>query len=153
MSLLRTGTLRTRAKGITQIKILPSSAIIEGVRQLGKTPATVNRRTGVLYLNSDLINLLNEDQLFFVMLHEMAHVVLHNNNDDKGLSSKKLKELYRKREKEADDWAFNRYKKTGRSLTDSVLVLSKMFKADNHITGEEYERMINQLHRAQKADR
>lgn len=116
--------------------MLPSNAIIEGVRQLGKTPATVNRKTGVLYLNSDIVPMLNEDQLFFVMLHEMAHVVLQT-----------------KDESEADNWAFKQYQKTGRSLKDSVLVLAKMFRYDNHITDEEYKRMTLQLKRAQIADR
>ena len=43
--------------------------------------ARVNRKTGVLYLNSDIWDKLPTDQKEFVLLHEKGHLKLNTNNE------------------------------------------------------------------------
>jgi len=69
----------------------------------------------------------------FIMLHEMAHVVLQTTD-----------------EIEADAWAFNQYAKLGLPLSESVKALTRIL---NPRSPEHNERMYLQLQRALKYDR
>jgi hypothetical protein len=106
--------------------------IIE-VDGLGVSPAMVNRRTGVVYVNPDFRNQLSADQWFFILLHEYGHLYLKTTN-----------------EAQVDDWAFREYVKRGYKLSESVYALTKVLSFS---TGEHYERAEAQLRRAQEYDR
>lgn len=111
------------ARGITAIITVPD---------LGGTPAKVNRRTGVMYLSAKDMKGLPVNYRFFIMLHEMAHVVLQTTNEE-----------------EADAWAFQEYAKRGHSLTDGVKALTRVLNDKNP---EHAWRMYQQLERAKKYD-
>lgn len=111
------------ARGITKIT---------KVADLGATPARVNRRTGEMFISLKHMRALPEEHRMFVMLHEMAHVVLQT-----------------KDEVEADAWAFKEYAKRGYSLKASVKALTSILNDQNP---EHNWRMYLQLRRAEKYD-
>lgn len=111
------------AKGITKIIVVPT---------LNGTPAKVNRQTGVMYLSAADMQELPVNIRFFIMLHEMAHVVLQTTSEE-----------------EADKWAFNQYAKRGHSLTEAVYALTRVLNDKNP---EHAWRMYLQLQRAKKYD-
>lgn len=113
----------TPATGITEIIY---------VDDLGTTPATVNRRTGTLYISKRIWKHLKPEHKFFIMLHEMGHVVLQSTD-----------------EKAVDEWAFYEYAKRGYSLEQSVYALSKLLNGRNREHGE---RVYLQLQRAKEYD-
>jgi Zn-dependent peptidase ImmA (M78 family) len=63
---------------------------------MGKSVATVDLKTGVVYLNANIFPRLPEDFQQFILLHEAGHLA-HNNQDD--LS--------------ADKWAYQQFVKSG----------------------------------------
>jgi|GEM_PF-2369850 len=107
------------------------SEVVE-VPDLGDTPAAVNRKTGVVYINARLKGQLTKDQWFFILLHEQGHLVLQTTD-----------------EKAVDAWAFDEYVKRGYKLSESVYALTKVL---NFSTPEHFERAENQLKRAQQYD-
>jgi len=99
---------------------------------MGENPASVNRATGAMYLNLELFKRIKPEHRLFIMLHEMAHVVLQSTD-----------------EKKVDEWAFNEYAKRGYSLREAVYSLTDLLKSNSR---EQYERKINQLERAKHYD-
>jgi len=93
------------AKQITKITYLPD---------LGATPARVNRRTGEMQISIKFWKQLPPEHRFFIMLHEMGHVILQSRNEE-----------------EVDNWAFNQYAKAGYSLKESVFALTRVLNMDN----------------------
>ena len=106
---------------------------ITHVYDLGGTPARVNRRTGEMFLCIPQLKKLPKEHRLFIMLHEMAHVVLQTENEG-----------------EADAWAFAKYAEMGYSLKASVHALTDTLKAQ---FPQHYMRMWQQLQRAEKYDR
>lgn len=113
-----------RPQGITHIIRVPN---------LGETPATVNRRNGILYISDKHWEQLKPEHRLFILLHEMAHI--HLQSDDEFI---------------VDEWAFNEYVKRGHSLKESVFALSKVLSGKNP---QHYWRVYKQLERAQEADK
>lgn len=103
------------------------------VDNLGDTPATVNRRNGILFVSKKFWNQLKPEHRLFILLHEMAHVHLQTDNEFK-----------------VDEWAFKEYAKRGHSLKESVYALSKVLSGKNP---EHYWRVYQQLERAKAYDR
>jgi hypothetical protein len=112
------------ATGITKVTFLEN---------LGSTPATVNKRTGELYLSRHHWRRMNPDQRFFMLMHELGHVALQTSN-----------------ELEADAYAWEQYAATGRSLKNSVKALTGLLSGNSpeHIT-----RAVLQYQRALDHDR
>jgi hypothetical protein len=98
----------------------------------GHSPAAVNRRTGVMLINSSALNNMSRDQLFFIMLHEMGHLVLQTSD-----------------ELAVDKWAHQQYLRTGKSLKQSVYAMTQQL---NFSSPEHYERAQLQLQRALSFD-
>lgn len=111
------------ATGITKIYTVPD---------LGNTPARVNRRTGEMYLSLRHMLPLPPDIRLFIMLHEMGHVVLQTEDEER-----------------VDAWAFDQYVKQGKSLKASVKALTQILDGNNP---EHYDRMYLQLQRAKMYD-
>lgn len=105
---------------------------ISFVDDLGSTPATVNRRTGELFLSAKKWKTMTPDQRLFMILHEEGHVVLNTTN-----------------EFEADNYAFEQYIKTGSSLKSSVSALTDVLSNDNP---EHIARAMQQFKRAKNFD-
>lgn len=110
------------ASDITQIKYA----------ELGDSPAAVDRETGVMYVNPDFEGKLDEDQWYFIFLHELGHLKKQTKN-----------ELI------ADEWAHKQYLKEGRSLKKSVFALTDLLPGTKP---EDLERVKRQLKRAEIAD-
>lgn len=110
------------APGITAIKYAA----------LGATPASINRETGVMYLNPQYKGKLTQDQWYFIILHELGHLRLQTRN-----------------EMEADRWAHEQYMKEGRSLKNSVYALSDLLTFNKP---EDMRRVYAQLVRAKIKD-
>lgn len=117
--------METYAKGITEIVDLPYIP--------GGSPAQVNRRTGVMYRNMQAFRRMPKSHQMFVMLHEMAHVVLQTTD-----------------EVAADAWAFKKYADMGYPLSESVKALTRIL---NPNLRDHNQRMYLQLQRALKYDR
>ena len=111
------------AKGITAI---------HWVDDLGDTPARVNRDTGEMYLSRKYMRHMPQEHRLFVMLHEMAHVVLQTTDEE-----------------QADAWAFQQYADMGYSLKAGVKALTRVLNDKNP---EHAWRMYLQLRRAQDYD-
>lgn len=99
----------------------------------GGTPARVNRRTGEMFLNMQALTKLPPEHRLFIMLHEMAHVVLQTED-----------------ETEADAWAFKKYAEMGYSLKAAVHALTDNLKAQ---FPQHFMRMYLELKRAEQYDR
>lgn len=97
---------------------------------LGATPASINRETGVMLVNPKYK--LNADQWYFIMLHELGHLKMKTKN-----------------ELEADRWAHEQYMKEGRSLKQSVFALTDLLTYNKP---EDMQRAYAQLQRAQEKD-
>jgi predicted ATPase len=95
--------------GLTQISF---------VEDLGSTPATVNRRTGEMYISARMWRRMTPNQRLFMLLHEQGHVTLKTTN-----------------EFEADGYAFEQYVKTGRSLKSCISALTGVLsgKSPEHL--------------------
>lgn len=111
------------AKGIT--------AII-WVDDLGGTPAKVNRDTGEMYCSRKQMAAMPHEYRLFIMLHEMAHVVLQTEDEEA-----------------ADAWAFKKYADMGYSLKAVVKALTRVL---NDQKPEHAQRMNLQLQRAKDYD-
>lgn len=112
-----------QAKTITKITYFPT---------LGGTPARVNRVTGEMQISLEHWKQLPPEHRFFIMLHELAHLVLQTRD-----------------EKAVDEWAFAEYAKRGYSLKQSVFALTKVLSFTNQ---EHYWRAYLQLERAREYD-
>tara|TARA_R110001606_G_scaffold18895_1_gene70210 strand:- start:241 stop:624 length:384 start_codon:yes stop_codon:yes gene_type:complete len=116
-----------------ELEWAPGVTAIEYVTDLGTTPASVNRRTGTIYINLRIWKRLPPSHRFFVLLHEMGHIVLKT-----------------KDEKAVDDWAFKEYAARGYSLKESVKALTRLLS----FAGREHTERANlQLARAKAFDR
>lgn len=115
---------RRWAKGITDIKL---------VTDLGNTPASVDRDTGVVYINNKMRSRISADEWHFILLHELGHLILQSSD-----------------EKEVDAWAFDQYAKRGGKLSKSVYALTNVL---NFTSPEHLERANLQLRRAQLFDK
>jgi hypothetical protein len=104
--------------------------------ELGPSPASINRESGVMYLNPNFRNRdgrkLSSDQWFYIIAHEDGHLKRQT-----------------KSEFEADDYAFDAYRKEGRSLKQSVYALTDVLSFNKE---EDRQRVMAQLQRAQQAD-
>jgi hypothetical protein len=111
------------AKGITKITRRAD---------LGRTPASVNRRTGEMFISGRHFSQMSKEHRLFVMLHEMAHVELQTTDEEA-----------------ADNWAFKKYADLGYSLKAVVKALTGVLDESNP---EHYRRMVLQLQRAKAYD-
>lgn len=102
------------------------------VDDLGKTPASVNVRTGDLYINTPVFNKLKPLQKQFVLWHEHGHFSLKTRN-----------------EFEADNYAFEKMVNKNVSLKELVYSLSDVLSGENK---QHYDRLIEQFNRAKKYD-
>ncbi len=108
----------------------PTITSISFVDDLGSTPATVNRRTGEMYISARRWRTMTPDQRLFMILHEYGHVELQTTD-----------------EFEADRYALDHYAYTGRSLKNAVGALTEVLSGDNP---EHVDRAVMQLRRAKK---
>jgi len=98
------------------------------VPTLGKTPARVNRRTGVLYISKEKWEQMPENVRLFVLLHEAGHVDQQTTNEIL-----------------ADNYAFQAYAQSGRPLSESITALTRLL----HFTNQShYDRVNAQMRRA-----
>jgi hypothetical protein len=92
-------------RGITQI-IEDDGTVLKG------SIAGVDHKTGVMFLNRPMIDMkLTKDQVFFIMLHEMGHLVLGTRDEEA-----------------VDEWAHREYLKRGYSLKQSVYALTRILR-------------------------
>lgn len=96
------------------------------------TPAIVDRKTGVCYVNLNTFEKLSFPEKMFVLLHEAGHVTLQTTN-----------------EIDADNWAFTQYANLGYPLSESIYSLSKILKFNKQ---NDYDRLKAQFERAFKYD-
>lgn len=123
------------ARGITAIEYADESV-------LDDSPAAVHRKTGVMYVNPEMLQEIarmynlnakeKEAFFFFVFLHEWAHLVA--DTDD---------------ELTADALAHREYMKRGYSLKQSVFAHTRLLRFDKT---EDFIRANLQLKRAQQYD-
>mgnify|MGYP000060603389 CR=1 FL=1 len=101
-------------------------------KDLGSTPAAVNIRTGVLYINPRVFNSLSKAHKVFVLAHELGHW-----------------ELQTKDEFAADKYAFAIYSRLGYPLSEAIKAQTKVFP---YSTDEQLERSKALLFQAQRFD-
>lgn len=112
------------------------------IYEMGDSIAAVDKQTGTMYINRDELSRVKseynlsakeaEDVLFFVMLHENAHLVLQSSNEEA-----------------VDEWAHRVYLESGRSLKNSVFAITRLLRFNK---AEDYRRASSQLRRAQAYD-
>lgn len=102
------------------------------MKDIGSTPARVNRRTRELLINMKIWPGLKPEHKRFVLLHEEGHVVLNTSNEEA-----------------VDDYAFKKYAAEGHSLTESVKALTHLLKEGNP---QHVKRAALQLNRAKRYD-
>lgn len=83
------------------------------IRDLGRSPAAVSRRTGELYLNHSFFKLPYEQQVF-ILAHEWSHYILDTRSELK-----------------ADENAFYKYALAGLPLSQAVLALYEVLDMNN----------------------
>ncbi|MCO5232853.1 MAG: hypothetical protein LC105_05425 [Chitinophagales bacterium] len=113
------------------MSVLNKISFVDSLR--GDNPATVNRRTGEMYVSAKIWKQMTPDQRLFMMLHEEGHVILQTTN-----------------EFEADRYAFEQYIRTGRSLKHLVSALTHFLDSTNP---EHIQRAQSLLAMAIKHDR
>lgn len=86
----------------SKISMVPGS-------EIDNSPARCNRKTREVWLNADLWPSLSENTKDFVIYHEAGHIILQSTN-----------------EVAADEYAFNRMVKEGKSLKYCVLALTSL---------------------------
>ena len=96
------------------------------------SPAMVNRKTGELFINLDRWKDIAFVHRVFIILHELAHVVLDSSD-----------------EMAVDALAHKWYIEMGYSLTESVYALTKVLHADSKVN---YERSLAQYNRAKSIE-
>lgn len=96
------------------------------------SPAFCNRSTGELYINTPYFERLNRNQQFYVLLHELGHIALQTEDENK-----------------ADAYASEIYLKKGYPLSESVKALSRVLKFNKP---GDYQRLENQFLRAANYD-
>jgi hypothetical protein len=101
-------------------------------KDLGSTPAAVNLRTGVLYINPRVFNPLSKAHKVFVLAHELGHWALKT-----------------KDEFAADKYAFAIYSRLGYPLSEAIKAQTKVFP---YSTDEQLERSKALLFQAQRFD-
>lgn len=110
----------------------PKFTSITLVNNLGKTPASVNVKTGDLYINVPVYKKLTPVQKKFVLWHEHGHYHLKTRN-----------------EFEADKYAFENVVKQGVSLKELIYSLSEVLSGDS---SEHLDRVYKQYYRAKEYD-
>ena len=113
------------AKGITKVWY-------GDYAKINTSPAFCNRQTGELYINVPVYSKFNQNERYYILLHELGHIVLNTNDELK-----------------ADEYASTIYLKKGYSLTDSVKALGHALKYNKQ---EDYIRTLKQFERAKKYD-
>ena len=83
------------------------------IRDLGRSPAAVSRRTGELYLSPSFFKLPYEQQVF-ILAHEWSHYILDTRSELK-----------------ADENAFYKYALAGLPLSQAVLALYEVLDMNN----------------------
>ena len=96
------------------------------------SPAFCNKQSGELYINVPIYAKFNQNERYYILLHELGHIVLNTNDELK-----------------ADEYASTIYLKKGYSLTDSVKALGHALKYNKN---EDYIRTLRQFERAKKYD-
>ena len=92
-------------------------------RNIGSTPASVDRMTGIIYINPDVFYQLTPFQQKFVLQHELGHYNLQTTS-----------------EIEADAYAFDQLAGTEyRSLKQALGSISEVLSDENHTKQERYE--------------
>ena len=86
---------------------------IKFTEEIGESPAAVNLRSGILYINPYVFFSYPPEWRRFILLHEKGHYVLQTFDEQK-----------------ADAYAFHHYQKEGRTLKDAVLSLKKVLDKD-----------------------
>ena len=99
----------------------------------GKTPACVNRKTGLMYIDRKWWNELPLEHRFFILLHEWAHAELNTSN-----------------EFEADNLAFKTYVKFGYSITEAIHALTRVL---SYTTNEHSDRTLKLIETAKEYDK
>lgn len=99
--------------------------------QIDNSPARCNRRTKQVWTNADLWPSLSTNARHFILYHEAGHIVLNT-----------------KDEFSADEYAFQRMMKEGRSLQDCVKALTQLLSNSNF----HRKRAYLQLQRAKTYD-
>jgi hypothetical protein len=100
----------------------------------GNSPAAVNPKTGVLYINEPVFSRLPKATQDFIIEHETAHLTADTRSEIK-----------------ADEVAFASYVKKGKSLKGAVNALYGQLNP--HTNPEHYQRLYRQTVRAFAADR
>lgn len=80
----------------------------------GRTPACVNRETGIMLIDRKWWNTLPFEHRYFILLHEWAHFVLNTSDEFR-----------------ADHLAFLVYAKKGYSITQAVYALTRVLSYKN----------------------
>lgn len=111
-----------------------TSVVHDNGQVLGESIAGVDRKTGTMYVNVPMIDKmkLGKDEIFFIMLHEMGHMVLQTSD-----------------EKAVDRWAHKEYLRRGYSPKKSVYALTNILRFNKR---EDFDRSMAQLNRAQLYD-
>ena len=99
----------------------------------GRTPACINRQTGLMLIDRKWWNNLPTEHRFFILLHEWSHAELNTTNEFK-----------------ADDLAFKTYVKFGYSITQAIYALTKVLSYE---TKEHTERTLQLIETAKKYDK
>ena len=97
-------------------------------KDIGASPAAVNLRTGMLYINKAVFDQYPEAWQRFILLHEAGHYILQTFDELK-----------------ADEYAFHHFVKEGHSLKDAVLSLKEVLNENNT---EHAKRIKTQLDKA-----
>jgi hypothetical protein len=93
-----------------------------------RTPASANRATGEIFLNINRWHKIKPSHKVFIILHEMAHIVLNTSN-----------------EYAVDQWAQEQYIAMGYPLTESVKALTQVLPGRS---AEQIKRAELQMQRA-----
>ena len=117
------------AEGITEVKY------VTGYSKLGKSPAAVDPKSGIIYVNLPIWRNLPKEHRIFVLLHEWAHVKLKSTD-----------------ELAVDALAHKEYMKLGYSLTQSIHALTKVLSFSGRKGFEQILRANAQLERAKAYD-
>lgn len=111
-----------------------TSVVHDNGQVLGESIAGVDRKTGTMYVNVPMVDKmkLGKDELVFIMLHEMGHMVLQTSD-----------------ERAVDQWAHREYLRRGYSPKKSVYALTNILRFNKR---EDFDRSMAQLNRAQLYD-
>ncbi len=102
----------------------------------GRTPACVNRVTGVMFVDRNWWNKLPVEHRLFILLHEYAHAKLNTTDEFK-----------------ADALAFKIYADMGYSLTESIKSLTRVLSYTGSNKQEHTDRTLSLINQAVDYDK